>query len=510
MMIRTSLAYYIWIKSLKKYDHEFKISLNDPILSQWKILRKYLKNNSKTQYGKKYNFSNINSIERFQKLVPIINYSDIEHLITHICNGKQKIISSDKTLFFEETTGLEKISKLIPYNKTLKQEFLSAIGPWITSLSNDYPNIFEGKSYWSISPPMKQKRHTISGLEIGLNNDSGYLNRIGKILSNYLLLMIDSNVSSEQFYLNTLKIMLKEKKMGFISVYSPSFLIQLNNLLRKNWAKVIPESLKLNENAVWSDIFKNVKVISCWLDSSSAQFKNEIESFIGEIKIQPKGLLSTEGIVSIPYKKNYDPVLAITSHFFEFESQKDGLIYLADDLKQYEQYEVIMSTGNGIMRYRTDDIIEATNFIGKTPTIKFIGRKNKFSDIVGEKVSEISCINTLKLLESKFQLRNYAAFFYVSDNNNIYNYNLVIHSDKKQINIEKINKFVEKEFNKNAYYLQAINMKQLNRLKSILINKSEYNKLMDRYFKNQRIKEGDRKPPILFNLNASLILSLQS
>ena len=508
--MKASLAYYIWLNSLKKYDDEFANCINNPHHAQEKILKKYLKNNSNTYYGEKYNFSKIDSIEKFQKQVPIINYSDIKDLIDKISNGGEKVISNDKILFFEETTGMDKISKLIPYNKTLKKEFLSAIGPWIKSLYRDYPNIFQGKSYWSISPPMKEKKQTNSGLEIGLSNDYEYLNRIGQILSNHLILSIDSNIEADKFYINTLKIMLKEKKMGFISIYSPSFLIQLDNILRKNWNKIIPKSLKINKNAKWSDIFKNVKVISCWLDSSSYQFKNEIESFIGKITIQPKGLLSTEGIVSFPYKKNYDPILAIKSHFFEFESQKDGSINLSNNLKKNERYEVIMSSGNGIMRYRTDDIIEVTNFIDKTPTIKFIGRKNRSSDIVGEKVSEISCVKILKLLSKQFQLINYRGFFYISKLHKIYNYNLLICTDNKKIDIKNINKFTEKELCKNPYYIQAINMKQINSLESKVITKLEYDRIIDDYFNSLKIKSGDRKPPVLFDYITSSRLSLKS
>ena len=204
-------------------------------------------------------------------------------------------MSRNKTLFFEETTGTNNISKLIPYNSILKKEFISAIGPWMLSLNRNFNGLFKGRSYWSISPVLKEKKISITSIKIGLKSDAEYLNKTGYI-SDYLLLDIKSENSSKEFYIQSLKKMYQEKELGFISVYSPSFLIQLDNILRNNWDKIIPKSEDINKTAFWSEIFKNVKLISCWIDSSSEQFMTEVKSFLGNIPIQGKGLLSTECI----------------------------------------------------------------------------------------------------------------------------------------------------------------------------------------------------------------------
>ena len=501
-----SFAHFIWLLSLKIDDFKFKYFLDKPQVIQEKILKKYLKDNRNTKYGKKYKFSKIKSVHEFQKHVPIVEYDDIKHYIDDIKFGKKNVLSSKDPLFFEETTGTNNISKLIPYNSILKKEFISAIGPWMLSLNRNFNGIFKGKSYWSISPVLKEKKTSFSTIKIGLESDAEYLNKIGLLLSKHLLLYIKPENLSEKFYINSLKKMYREKQLGFISVYSPSFLIQLNNILRNNWDKIIPKNDKISKNALWSDIFKNLRLVSCWLDSSSAQFMSEIQSFLGDIAIQPKGLLSTESIVSIPYVKNYNPLLAITSHFFEFLSQNDNQIYLSHNLKINEKYEVIISTGNGFMRYRTHDIIEVTNYFKSTPTIKFIGRNNKISDVVGEKVSEIFCIKILEKLEAKYKLLKYNAFFYLSKNNNIFNYNFAIYSSNNDLKINEIDNFIKSNFQKNLYYNQAVRLKQIDNLKTHFISEEFYHKIMNDFFGSRKIKDGDRKPPVLFNLDDSLEL----
>ena len=105
-----SLAHFIWLLSLKIDDFKFKYFLNKPQVIQEKILKKYLKDNRNTKYGKKYKFSKIKSVHEFQKHVPIVEYDDIKHYIDDIKFGKKNVLSYEDPLFFEETTGTNNIS----------------------------------------------------------------------------------------------------------------------------------------------------------------------------------------------------------------------------------------------------------------------------------------------------------------------------------------------------------------------------------------------------------------
>ena len=93
--MKISFAYFIWLLSLKLKDLKFQYFLNKPSNIQWKILKKYLKNNKNTIYGRKYNFKNIASIEEFQKNVPIVKYSDIKNYVDNLKEGESRVISGD-------------------------------------------------------------------------------------------------------------------------------------------------------------------------------------------------------------------------------------------------------------------------------------------------------------------------------------------------------------------------------------------------------------------------------
>ena len=101
--------------------------------------------------------------------------------------------------------------------------------------------------------------------------------------------------------------------------------------------------------------------------------------------MQPKGLLATEAFVSLPFGAHH-PV-AIRSHFFEFIDPA-GKVHTIDHLYENGEYEVVVTTGGGLWRYRLGDWVRVNGFVGKTPSLSFLGRKSNVSDQCGEKLSE--------------------------------------------------------------------------------------------------------------------------
>jgi hypothetical protein len=105
-------------------------------------------------------------------------------------------------------------------------------------------------------------------------------------------------------------------------------------------------------------------------------------------ELQPKGLLSTEAFVSFPFGGTRSSVLSSRSHFFEFIAADNGSVRLAHELSPGGRYEVVITTGGGLYRYRTRDIVEVTGERGRVPMIRFARRADMVSDLFGEKLAE--------------------------------------------------------------------------------------------------------------------------
>jgi len=108
-----------------------------------------------------------------------------------------------------------------------------------------------------------------------------------------------------------------------------------------------------------------------------------VREFFPGVTIQGKGLLSTEAVTTIPFLGTYP--LAYRSHFFEFLADS-GRVYPSWELDLGGAYEVLQTTGNGFVRYRSGDRVKVTGFLGQVPCLEFVGRE-AVSDHFGEKLS---------------------------------------------------------------------------------------------------------------------------
>ena len=501
--MNTTWAYYLWLKSLKKENDFFINNLNNPNKIQEQKLFDYLNRFKNSNYGVKHSLSKIATVQEFQKEVPIVDYEDLSTYISCISRGDNNVLANEKVLFFEETSGTQSDSKLIPYNRSLLKEFNTALAPWMHAVFKLYENVFSGKSYWTISPPNKAIWRTEGGIAVGIDNDSRYLSWAGRVLSKHMIFSSRKNhfVEKTAFFIAELKEIINYQKIGFISSWSPSFLLMMDEILREHWTSIVSKTSNLSTDATWDKIFPNLKLISCWTHGSSQVFQNKLNTVIGDIPIQAKGLLSSEGVVSIPISKEKDPVLSFTSHFFEFECQLSKDVILCKDLVVGNKYEVILTTGNGFLRYRTKDIVLITGKIMQTPTMIFVGRKSLNSDIVGEKLTELHCVEILDELSKNFEIDIYTAYFSVGFiKKNKYFYKLVLVDPKTSFDKDKILKFVELKLRSNPYYEQAILMGQLEELKIEALSKNQYVQMLENYYEEKNIKAGDRKPPVLFPL----------
>jgi hypothetical protein len=133
-------------------------------------------------------------------------------------------------------------------------------------------------------------------------------------------------------------------------------------------------------------LWPELKLVSCWTDASSAPFSTELGQRLPHAKFQGKGLLSTEGVTTIPDAQGV-PVLAADSGFFEFLDARETP-WFAWELSSGNQYEVVITTAGGLYRYRTGDMVQCEGYSGDLPVLRFQGRQGLVSDLVGEKLTE--------------------------------------------------------------------------------------------------------------------------
>ena len=344
--------------------------------TQAELLGQMLHENRDTWFGRRHGFAKIVDVSAFRDRVPPTTYDDYAPLVARIAAGEAGVLTRDSVLLFEPTSGTIGGEKLIPYTAGLRRQFQRGIAVWIADLFYHRPAVRAGRAYWSISPALGPPRRASGGLPIGFDEDTAYLGRLEQLALRKLLVTPDKHTQSDMtaFREATVRSLMAAKDLTLISVWSPTFLTVL--LSQPSLA-----------HASGSEVWPNLALISCWTDAAAGQFVPELRRLFPGVEIQPKGLLATEGFVSIPLVDKPGAALAVRSHFFEFE-EETGRIRLAHELEQGGRYRVLITTAGGLYRYQLRDEIGIVGFHQQCPLLRFLGKSDLISDLVGEKLAE--------------------------------------------------------------------------------------------------------------------------
>ena len=265
----------------------------------------------------------------------------------------------------------------------------------------------------------------------------------------------------------------------------------------------MPELVK----ALWP----NLGLISCWTDGPSTFFANELKKIVGPIQMQGKGLLSTEAFVTIPILSQPAPALAIRSHFFEFmptsrTEQRPSL--LAEELAIGERYEVIVTTGGGLYRYRLKDEVQVVDRMANVPLMRFVGRTDHTMDMVGEKLSAAHVQNVLGKVFSEFGMN--PTFAQVVPTLTPHRrYEAVITDEKLsggRVDQASLTQAIEVGLRENSGYAYARDVGQLREVKAVCLTMAEAQRRTQEMVANALsagVRLGDIKPQTISNPEAN-------
>ncbi|TGM46486.1 hypothetical protein EHQ92_00750 [Leptospira biflexa] len=491
----------------------FKSNLNRIEEVQYSNLKNILKNADGTIFGNNFKLSKKWTIEEYQKQIPISEYFDYEEYLGRILNGESNVLTKSKIKRIGLTSGSSGKMKYIPFTHLLANEFSKSISVWIFGLLSFYPKLLRGRFYFSVSPsgfPEIKNEY----VKIGFDVDGDYLKPWEKIFANQLLVVPEwlGGMEDPDFVLYATALrLLSAKDLTFISVWNPTFIIsifdlierekeflindlqsgrfskfensvssKLRNLLRVCDPIRAKELVNILEKKInWEEVWPNLNCVSLWTDSFAKNSFLKLREIIPNIQIESKGVIATEGMITIPfYEKNRDPIslLAYTSHFYEFMDEQ-GNVFLPQNLSIANEYEVLLTTGGGLYRYRIGDRFLMTGYYHQIPILKFLGRNDDVSDLVGEKLHEGFITNELLPELIKFQLTPENSYLRGNLKEEKVFYELVIHSNFVGIENSKLTTILEEVLCRNPYYKYARRIGQLDHAKVLISNGFDWSKV---------------------------------
>ncbi|MEA9356989.1 GH3 auxin-responsive promoter family protein [Bacteriovorax sp. PP10] len=376
----------------------------------------------------------------------------------------------EKVVGHEYTSGSSGAKKKITYTKSLKNSFSDMFQIWACDILNNAPiKLDSGVVYMSLSPRINDHG--------GLDNDTEYVSPLMRPLLKKFLAVdpaMQRVTSGEEFYHQVAKQLLARRDLEIISIWSPTYFLNLLDYIETH-------KKELGFSGSFNDHWPHLQMISAWSSGESQSSAEELKKIFPEVWFQGKGLMATEGPMTIPWIKSQGMLPLLNHTYFEFMNQSHDRLLL-HQLKEGEEYEILPRFPNMETRYEIGDKVVCTGHYQKTPMLEFLGRKGDSSDMVGEKLSG----NILRELFT----HDFLDFVIIAnkDDKN-FHYTIIAESQNSNSKLDAV--AIENKLQSIHHYKLARDLNQLRPSRLLYVNglKKEIKNIQ----LNLGIREGDQK-----------------
>jgi phenylacetate-coenzyme A ligase PaaK-like adenylate-forming protein len=356
----------------------FKLQKNLP-KHQYIFLKKWITQCKKTSFWSAHNFSSINTIQDFQRLVPISHYDTMRPWIEQAMKGYKNMLTPGYIEWFATSSGTTGASKYIPVTiKSLKANHYKAwtAGIMYYALANPHSTTFMGQNI------------TIGGT-FGVNPYTGEKN-VGFI----------SAIFQKNSPLRTKMMKQPKAKVSYMPDREPKVAKMIDITTKKNITSIAGQPsrcsqflLKVLEKTGKQnilDVRPNFQMVLRW-GMALDLYKETFAKLLPTQSIQYYQIYNaSEGFFAMQHQNNRDDMLLFLNHgvFYEFIPlenylQKNYSVALPiDDVQIGVEYVIVVTTQAGLRRYVLGDTIVFTGI--KPHTMKITGRTKYYIDIVWE------------------------------------------------------------------------------------------------------------------------------
>ncbi len=387
MPILNSIASWL----MKKRMHQIELFIKYPIDVQQEWLTDLLKDASITEYGKKYNFSEIKNYEQFKKLVPISDYETLKPFIERMRRGEQSVLWHSEIKWFAKSSGTTDKSKFLPVSdESLNGCHYNAGRDMITLHCYNNPNtqLFTGKNL-ALGGSFKED---VFGKHTSYHGD------VSAIIIKNLPMWADF------FRAPDVNIALMDEWEMKLEKMADSLInenvVSLAGV--PSWMMVLLKKILEKKNATTvKEVWPNLEVYFHG-GVSFTPYKDQFDTLFNLPKLNYLQLYSaSEGFFGIQDELKSDELLLMLDYgiFYEFielehlQQQNFNYVISLEDVKLNCDYAVIISTNAGLWRYQLGDVIK---FTSTNPyRFKISGRTKQYINVFGEELMVHNTDNAL-------------------------------------------------------------------------------------------------------------------
>lgn len=437
MSIVTKKAFQARLEAGRPVRERLEEMTKDPMKAQREFLAELLDDNKDTEYGKKYNFAKLDSIEAYRRNVPLSTYDDYAPYIERMSQkGERNLITSYEMALYNKSSGTVGIPKKIPMTVRGRDLFMSYASSYeAVILSETLGELGNGRAL-SVIQPNEDLHIQPDGLPHAAVSDTAVLKSV-PVWEMMYTSPKEANFAgpgTNSRYLHA-RFALVDPETECVSFSLCGFALEVLRYIEDNWellvedirrgtidpsielADGVREALKpriepMPERArELRDIFErgfdepfmpkvwpNMKYfVGAATGTFKEYWKKCSERYAGpDIPIFARGVAASEGFFTEPFACNdFNSVIIPNTNFYEFIEQTDDEpdltdLKLLDELEVGKRYELVITNLSGFYRYRMRDVFLVTGKHNETPTIEYQYRVDKTVSLMGEKTTEIA------------------------------------------------------------------------------------------------------------------------
>lgn len=428
-------------RSRNPHEQAFLDSMHDLESVQRDLLRnRILLPNANTEYGQLYGFSAQATAEAYRDSVPLVDYEDIRPLVDRMIAGEENVLTAERLIAFFKTSGSLSKPKLIPVTSSLVREKAAAFATFWGLVYEAHSAVRDGAMVSNFADA-----GGVAGSESGveITSESGFWARRGRGLHSIRRWPLPAEVrliEEPAARLFATARLLLQGELHCIMCLNPSTLLQfcrtvesaatalvdglesgtwgigdtaIRTVLEREEVRALethlrraPERAARLNAAVRDgrsprliDLWPELELIVCWSSAVVQPYFFQLRPYVEGVALRDYITQSSECMMAIPLRDGTSGgALAYRSHFFEFVPESEAnertpTTLFAWQLETGAHYEVVVTTGGGLFRYRMGDCVRVNGFEGDVPRIEFLYRLGKTSSMTGEKLTEFQVLD---------------------------------------------------------------------------------------------------------------------
>ncbi|WP_339749340.1 GH3 auxin-responsive promoter family protein [uncultured Rubinisphaera sp.] len=442
LLLRLRIAwidFFIWRPIQKAADH--------PEHSQKQVLQKIMRSHRDTEFGVEHNFAQVNSLQDFQRHVPVCDYNTLAPYIERQEQTESLALNPDRPQLYNVTSGMTGAVKYIPIRRTTLRDMqrTQQLFTLLQHQAND--RAFLGKIIAIAGAGIEGFRE--SGIPFGSASGVLYASMPRLIRNKYVLPPEVFDIADYDLkYYVILRLALAERNVTYFGTANPSTILRLLELLQEHRQRLLHDIaqgtitgqdgrilqldpaimvrcrkdpvraeqldclLDVQDHELLSRFWPNLAMLSTWTGGSCGIPLNIVRKQLSSsVTVMPLGLMASELTVTVPLAADVEsgqPTFWINIlEFVDCEGLDEEPVYLGlHEVQAGRQYLLFVTTPSGLIRYAMNDIVEVTGYYRKTPLLKFIQKGAGVTNITGEKLHESQLIEAVHRFELLCQVES--------------------------------------------------------------------------------------------------------